>query len=59
VFQPYQMVKDHRTNEEVGQVDKVMDGDLDNFIEAYLKQKQVGREAISRQQSASNARTQS
>jgi len=38
VFQPYQMVKDHRTNTEVGQVDKVMDGDLDEFIEAYLKQ---------------------
>ncbi len=54
VFQPYQMVKDHRTNEEVGQVDKVMDGDLDNFIEAYLKQKQLGREAISRQQSTSD-----
>ena len=54
VFQPYQMVKDHRTNEEVGQVDKVMDGDLDNFIEAYLKQKQLGREAISGQRAASD-----
>jgi len=41
VFQPYQMVKDHRTNVEVGQVDKVMDGDLDGFIEAYLK-RQMG-----------------
>ena len=59
VFQPYQMVKDHRTNEEVGQVDKVMDGDLDNFIEAYLKQQQLGREAVSRQPSASDRRTQS
>jgi peptide chain release factor 2 len=39
VFQPYQMVKDHRTNTEVGQVDKVMDGDLDGFIEAYLRKK--------------------
>ena len=37
VFQPYQMVKDHRTNIEVGQVNNVMDGDLDKFIEAYLK----------------------
>ena len=54
VFQPYQMVKDHRTNEEVGQVDKVMDGDLDNFIEAYLKQKQLGREAVSGQRAASD-----
>ena len=37
VFQPYQMVKDHRTNHEIGNVDSVMDGDLDPFIEAYLK----------------------
>ncbi len=37
VFQPYQMVKDHRTNHEVGAVDKVMDGDLDGFIYAWLK----------------------
>ncbi len=37
VFQPYQMVKDHRTNVEVGNVTAVMDGDLDKFIEAYLK----------------------
>jgi peptide chain release factor 2 len=37
VFQPYQMVKDHRTNHEVGTVDKVMDGDLDGFIFAWLK----------------------
>lgn len=37
VFHPYQMVKDHRTNYEVGQVDLVMDGDLDGFINAYLK----------------------
>jgi len=37
VFQPYQMVKDHRTNYESGQVDKVMDGDLDGFIYAWLK----------------------
>ncbi|WP_156471236.1 peptide chain release factor 2 [Streptococcus sp. DD13] len=37
VFTPYTMVKDHRTNFEVSQVDKVMDGDLDGFIDAYLK----------------------
>lgn len=37
VFQPYQMVKDHRTNHEVGNVEAVMDGDIDQFIEAYLK----------------------
>ncbi len=37
VFHPYSMVKDHRTNEETGNVDAVMDGGLDPFIEAYLK----------------------
>jgi peptide chain release factor 2 len=37
VFHPYQMVKDHRTNYEVAQVDLVMDGDIDGFINAYLK----------------------
>lgn len=36
VFQPYTMVKDHRTSEQVGNIQAVMDGDLDNFIEAYL-----------------------
>jgi len=36
VFQPYTMVKDHRTGEETSQVEVVMDGDLDPFIEAYL-----------------------
>jgi peptide chain release factor 2 len=38
VFQPYTMVNDHRTGLKVGDVQKVMDGDLDQFIEAYLKQ---------------------
>ncbi len=37
VFQPYTMVKDHRTNIEVGSVDSVMDGNIDPFINAYLK----------------------
>ena len=37
VFHPYKMVKDHRTGFEVGNVDSVMNGDLDGFIEAYLK----------------------
>lgn len=37
VFHPYKMVKDHRTNYEVGNVDAVMDGGLDGFIEAYLR----------------------
>ncbi len=38
VMQPYRMVKDHRTKHETGNVDKVMDGDLDGFIEAFLIQ---------------------
>jgi len=38
VLQPYRMVKDHRTNVEMGDVDRVLDGDLDSFIEAYLIQ---------------------
>ena len=41
VFQPYTMVKDHRTNFETGNVDKVMDGDIDGFINAYLNMKEV------------------
>lgn len=39
VFQPYTMVKDHRTGAEVGDVQKVMDGDIDYFINEKLKQK--------------------
>lgn len=38
VLQPYRMVKDLRTEVEVGDVDSVLDGDLDSFIEAYLMQ---------------------
>ncbi len=37
VMQPYTMVKDHRTNQESGNVEKVLNGDLDSFIGAYLK----------------------
>ncbi|MFB9218878.1 peptide chain release factor 2 [Kurthia sibirica] len=39
VFHPYSMVKDHRTNAETGNVQAVMDGDLDQFINAYLRSK--------------------
>jgi peptide chain release factor 2 len=39
VMQPYQMVKDHRTNHEVGNIQAVLDGDLDEFIEEYLRQR--------------------
>jgi peptide chain release factor 2 len=37
VFQPYTMVKDHRTKKETGNIQAVMDGDLDPFIEEYLR----------------------
>ncbi len=37
VFNPYRLVKDHRTNVEVGDLDRVMDGDLDVFIDAFLR----------------------
>ena len=39
VFMPYQLVKDHRTNFEDGNIDNVMDGDIDGFINAYLTMK--------------------
>jgi peptide chain release factor 2 len=38
VLHPYQMVKDHRTEFEVGNSQTVLDGDLDGFIEAFLRQ---------------------
>lgn len=39
VFHPYTLVKDHRTDTEIGDVNRVMDGDLDPFINSYLQQK--------------------
>jgi peptide chain release factor 2 len=42
VLQPYRMAKDHRTEHEVGNVDAVLDGDLDGFIQAYL----MGRKGL-------------
>ena len=44
VLHPYQMVKDHRTGYEVGNAQAVLDGDLDGFIEAYLR-RQIGQAA--------------
>lgn len=38
VLQPYKMVKDHRTNIEIGNIGRVLDGDIDDLIEAYLLQ---------------------
>jgi peptide chain release factor 2 len=41
VMQPYRLIKDHRTKFEVGDVDKVLDGDLDPFIRSYLMAKKI------------------
>ncbi len=41
VFHPYKMVKDHRTGHEVGNVDAVMDGEIDEFIESYLRYNKI------------------
>ena len=48
VFQPYQMVKDHRTNVETSNIDKVMNGDLDEFVRAFLLLGAQGKFARSR-----------
>jgi peptide chain release factor 2 len=42
VLHPYQLVKDHRTKEQVGDVNRILDGDLDGFIKTYLMQKASG-----------------
>jgi peptide chain release factor 2 len=42
VLQPYRMVKDHRTGVEIGNADAVLDGDLDAFIDGYLRQQASG-----------------
>jgi peptide chain release factor 2 len=47
VLAPYQLVKDHRTGEETGNVSAVLDGDLDRFIEAYLFKPPEGAKTIS------------
>ena len=43
VLHPYQLVKDHRTEHEVGNIQGVLDGDLDGFVQAYLLAKAAGR----------------
>jgi peptide chain release factor 2 len=43
VLQPYRLIKDHRTNLEIGNVDRVLDGDLDDLIRGYLLKKREDR----------------
>ena len=42
VLHPYQLVKDHRTKEQVGDINRVLDGDIDMFIKSYLMKKSSG-----------------
>jgi peptide chain release factor 2 len=46
VLQPYRMIKDHRTKTEIGDVDRVIDGDLQPFIRAYLRMRRDGSSAV-------------
>ena len=46
VLQPYRMIKDHRTKMEVGDVDRVLDGDLDPFIRAYLRMRRGEKQNV-------------
>jgi len=43
VLHPYQMVKDHRTKFQTGDINRILDGDLDDFIKAYLMRKALGK----------------
>jgi peptide chain release factor 2 len=45
VLHPYQLVKDHRTDLEVGNTQGVLDGDLDEFVHAYLLARAAGKAA--------------
>ena len=47
VLAPYRMVKDHRTKYQAGDVDRILDGDLDEFVRAFLLQKAAGHLAVS------------
>jgi len=50
VLQPYRMIKDHRTKTEVGDVDRVLDGDIDPFIRAYLRMRRGEKQSVNKQQ---------
>ena len=46
VLQPYRLIKDHRTKTEIGDVDRVLDGDLQPLIRAYLRMRRDGAVAV-------------
>ncbi len=50
VLQPYRMIKDHRTKMEVGDVDRVLDGDIDPFIRAYLRMRRGEKQSVNKAQ---------
>jgi len=54
VMQPYQMVKDHRTNYQTGNVQAVLDGELDRFIESYLRHRAKNKLATKTQRNKSD-----
>jgi peptide chain release factor 2 len=55
VFQPYTLVKDHRTDVEIGDVNRVMDGGIDPFIQAYLRTTAAARSAAGRSAGSNGA----
>jgi peptide chain release factor 2 len=52
VLHPYQMVKDHRTKEQVGDINRVLDGDIDVFIKSYLMKKAAGALSMATEEEA-------